>query len=359
MGMHSDGLRLLLIDDSEDDAQLVLHALRSGGFDVFYERVDALESMQAALDRGGWNLVISDYTMPKFSGLGALEVFRKGGVDIPFILVSGSVGEERAVEAMRNGANDYIMKDKLIRLVPAIRRELKEAQGRRDRREMDLQLKKTEDHLARLKRFFSPQIAELAASGALNNPFQWHRKDVTVLFIDLHGFTSFVETSEPEVVLRILQQYYAQVGKVVQQYGATVGHVAGDGIMIFLNDPVETPNPEEKGVLMALEIREMLGQLTQRWDLLEYPLGFGAGLASGFATIGGVGADGCWDYSIFGTVTNTASRLCSQAKDGQILVSKRFLSTLNDAFAVEAVGDLALKGLNRAVAAYNVTGRNA
>jgi class 3 adenylate cyclase len=315
--------------------------------------------MEAALDRGPWDIVISDYSMPNFSGLAALETFKQRALDIPFFLVSGSVGEERAVEAMKAGAQDYIMKNNLTRLGPAIRRELGEAQLRRRKMDTELHLKKTEDHLARLKRFFSPQVAELALANTAEDPFKWHRKDVTVLFIDLHGFTNFVETSEPEVVLEILQEYYAEVGKVVQRYAGTVGHIAGDGIMVFLNDPVEIPNPQEKGVLMALELRDMMNSLKLRWDELEYPLGFGAGLASGFATIGGVGAEGCWDYSIFGTVTNTSSRLCNRAQEGQILISKRYLAVLGDAFRVEPVGDLALKGLNRSVTTFNVIGKKA
>jgi DNA-binding NtrC family response regulator len=197
-------LNALLIEDSDDDTQLLLRALKTAGFAVSYERVDTLAGMEAALDRGPWDIVISDYSMPNFSGLAALETFKKRAFDIPFFLVSGSVGEERAVEAMKAGAQDYIMKNNLTRLGPAIRRELGEAQLRRHKMATELHLKKTEDHLARLKRFFSPQVAELALANTVEDPFKWHRKDVTVLFIDLHGFTNFVETSEPEVVLEIL-----------------------------------------------------------------------------------------------------------------------------------------------------------
>lgn len=356
-GTNREQLDLLLVEDSEIDALLLLRMLEKEGFSVTHERVDTSHAMETALDRRPWDIVISDYTMPNFSGLAALETFKKRGIDIPFLLVSGSIGEERAVEAMRAGAHDYILKHSLARLAPAVRRELREAELRKRKREADLHLKNTEDHLARLKRFFSPWVADLAMTGSLGDPFQWHRKDVTVLFMDLHGFTNFVEVSEPEVVLHILQEYYTEVGKVVQKYGGTVGHVAGDGVMIFLNDPIEIPNPQEKGVLMALELRDMMNYLKTRWDQFDYPLGFGAGLASGYATIGGVGADGCWDYSIFGTVTNTSSRLCSMAAEGQILISKRFLASLQDTFIVELVGDLALKGLNRTVTTYNVLGR--
>lgn len=347
-------LRALFIEDSEDDALLLLRTLKTAGFDVFHRRVESAEAFNSAIKQGGWDIVISDYTLPSWTGLAALSLFKELKLDIPFILVSGSIGEERAVEAMRAGAQDYILKDRLVRLGPAIQRELREAELRRSRRELEARLSKTEDRLGRLKRFFSPQVAELAVSGDLADPFQWHRKDVTVLFVDLRGFTSFVETAEPEVVIGILQEYYSEVGKVVQKYGGTVGHVAGDGIMVFLNDPIEVPNPQERGVLMALEIRDLLLRLSKNWQRLEYSLHFGAGIASGFATIGGVGADGCWDYSIFGTVTNMASRLCSCAVDGQILVSQRFLSTIEALVETEPAGQATLRGLNKSVSVFNV-----
>lgn len=350
-------LRALMIEDSEDDALIVLRALESAGFEVFSKRVDSAEGFAGAIEENTWDIVLSDYTLPFWSGLGALSLFKELKLDIPFILVSGSIGEERAVEAMRAGAHDYVLKENLARLAPAIQRELREAEMRRAQRELEARLSKTEVRLGRLKRFFSPQVAELAVSGEMADPFQWHRKDVTVLFIDLRGFTGFVETSEPEVVIGILQEYYSEVGKVVQKYGGTIGHIAGDGIMIFLNDPIEVPNPQEKGVLMALEIRELLLQLSEKWKRLEYSLSFGAGLASGFATIGGVGSDGCWDYSIFGTVTNIASRLCSYATDGQILVSQRFVSKIEALVAVEPAGQIPLRGLNKPVSAFSVLRR--
>jgi class 3 adenylate cyclase len=355
--MAPQKLRVLLVDDSADDALLLLRALSSGGFEISHQRVETPQEMTAALEGSTWDIVISDYSMPRFSGMDALAIYKESQLEIPFLLVSGTVGEELAVQAMRGGAHDYILKQNLTRLVPAIRRELQEMELRKRHQETHLSLKRTEDRLDRLKRFFSPQIAELMASGEVDDPFRWHRKEVTVLFIDLHGFTNFVETSEPEEVLKILQEYYSAVGQIVQKHMGTVGHVAGDGIMASLNDPIDIPNHQKNGVLMALEARDLMRSLTERWRQLEYPLDFGAGIASGYATIGGVGADGCWDYSIFGTVTNTASRLCSQAKNGQILVSQRFLSTIDDSFEVSPVGEVALKGLHRPLSAFNVLGR--
>jgi class 3 adenylate cyclase len=287
----------------------------------------------------------------------ALAALKASGLDIPFLLISGSVGEERAVEAMKAGAQDCILKDNLARLGPALRRELHEAGLRRSERELKANLRQTEERLTRLKRFFSPQVAELALSGQVGDPFQWHRKDVTVLFIDLRGFTGFVEVTEPEAVIEILQEYYTEVGKIVQRYGGTIGHVAGDGIMVFLNDPIDIPNPQEMGVLMALDLRELLAALSRKWAQMEYSLHFGAGIASGFATIGGVGAEGCWDYSIFGTVTNLASRLCERAVDGQILISRRFLGRIEGLVEVEAIGQEQFRGMSAPVSTYNVLRR--
>ena len=355
MSTMNTELRLLLIEDSADDAALLLGALKKDGFRVaHFVRVETAEGLHDALKARPWDLVISDYSMPKFCGLTALRLVREQNPDIPFFLVSGSIGEDRAVEAMREGAQDFIMKDSLARLGPAIRRELEEFRRKTTQRETDQKLKGAEEKLRLLRRFFSPSVADLVASAQLEDPFRWHRKEVTVLFIDLRGFTSFVEVSEPEVVVEIVQEYYAEVGKVVQGFSGTIGHVAGDGIMIFLNDPIDVPKHQEKALEMALELRRLLSGLQDKWRRHELELSFGAGLASGFASIGGLGAEGCWDYSVIGTVTNVAARLCAEAKAGQILISHRFLSGASGRFDTDPVGDIQLKGIQRSIAAYNV-----
>jgi adenylate cyclase len=347
-------LRVLLIEDSADDAELLLRTLRREGFGLSSVRVDTPEGLATALSQSSWDVIISDYSMPKFSGLEALRIVREHRIDLPFILVSGSVGEDRAVEAMRAGAHDYIMKSALARLAPAIRREVEEFRLRRKQIETDRALKETTDNLKRLRRFFSPQVAELLISHEMEDPFKWHRKEISVVFIDLRGFTSFVETEEPEVVVQAVQEYYAEVGRVVQAFGGTIGHVAGDGVMIFLNDPIDVPDHQSRALDMALELRRLLGDLQDKWREQEHLLDFGAGLATGYASIGGLGSDGCWDYSVIGTVTNLASRLCSEASSGQILISHRLMSAIGEKFESECVGDRDLKGLHRPMRVYNV-----
>jgi class 3 adenylate cyclase len=205
-----------------------------------------------------------------------------------------------------------------------------------------------ERRINRLKRFFPPAIANKIVSGEIDDPFKWHRNDVTVIFIDLRGFTSYAELAEPEDVMRMLQEYYATVAKVAQKYGGSIGHLAGDGVMIFFNDPVPVEAPQKKAVRMALEIRDELRR--------DERLPFGAGIASGYTTIGGIGAEGFWDYTIIGTTTNLASRLCSAAIGGQILVSQHFLKAISDEVSAESIGSLTLKGLRQPIAAYNVVG---
>ncbi len=346
-------LSLLIIDDSVDDMSFILRVFDKGNIEIIYERVDNAKALTAALNKKTWDLVISDYNMPSFGGMEALEIVRKFDSEIPFFLVSGDVGEDRAVEAMRSGAKDYIMKDNLSRLLPAVTRELKEAVVRKETMQRELELK---ERLNRMKRFFTPLVAELISSGKVEDPFKWHRKDVTVMFVDLRGFTELAEISEPEDVMAILQEYYTEIAKMVKFYKASIGHVAGDGIMVYFNDPVEIENPSLKAVEMALSSKVILQQLCDKWARTEHNLGFGAGIASGYATIGGIGAEGCWDYSIVGTVANLASRLCGEAKNGQILVSKRFLGQIDNAVVVAALGAIPMKGIHSSIEVYNILG---
>ncbi len=350
-------LRALVIEDNPDDADLLLRTLKDGGFEVYSERVETKEAVRNAITKKPWHIIFSDYALPKLTGLEALTILKETRLDVPFVLVSGTVGEDRAAEAMRLGAQDYIMKDNLRRLVPAVRRELFEAERRRDQRKRDAQHKETQERLETFKRFFSPQIAEIIVSGKVEDPFKWHRKEVTILFIDLRGFTTLAETCEPEDVMDILQDYYSAVGRLVQEFQGSIGHVAGDGIMIFFNDPVDTPEHSKKATLLAIKMREVLGALCKKWEAEEYKIGFGAGIASGYATIGGIGGEGCWDFSIIGTVTNVASRLCDEAQNGQILVSQRFLTPLNDIVEAEPIGEMNLKGIHRPAQVFNILKR--
>jgi adenylate cyclase len=344
-------LLLLLIEDSPADAEFVLRALKNGGYDIFYQLISTGDALKAALAERAWHIVISDYVMPSFTGLVALTIVRETNLDLPFILVSGTIGEERAVQAMKAGAQDYVLKGNLTRLAPAVKRELQEAQRRREERTRERERIAINEKLQQFRRFFSPNIADLIVSGNLEDPFKWHRKEVSVLFFDLRGFTQFVETSEPEDVVNTLQEYYSKVGQAAQKYAGTIGHVAGDGVMVFFNDPIDTPDHPQKAVEMALECRE---EISRKWNAKGIALSYGAGIASGHATIGGIGSDGCWDYSVIGTVSNLASRLCSKAESGQILVSSKFVTSVESMVASEKLGKIELKGLARPVEIHNI-----
>lgn len=214
--------------------------------------------------------------------------------------------------------------------------------------------RESDNKLNRMKRFFPPSIAEMIVSGEIEDPFKWSRKDITVIFIDIRGFTKFSEHSAPEDVMRMLQVYYSTVAKIVQKHNGTIGHLAGDGVMVFFNAPITVDNPQAKAVQMSLEIRQELLALWSKNHYTDLELDFGTGIASGDTTIGGIGQEGFWDYTVIGTTTNIASRLCSAAKDGQILVSQRFLGSLKSPIETESIGSLELKGIQRPVSVFNI-----
>jgi class 3 adenylate cyclase len=210
------------------------------------------------------------------------------------------------------------------------------------------------DRLGRLKRFFSPQVSDLILAGNAEDPLKSHRREITVVFVDLRGFTAFAETAEPEEVMGVLHEYHAAMGEVILAHEGTLERFTGDGMMIFFNDPVPVPNPHERAVRMAIEMRERVIGLLERWRKRGFTLDFGVGIAHGYATIGAIGFEGRWDYGAIGTVTNLAARLCGEAAPGQILISRRLFGLVEDLVDAEPVGDLMLKGFARPVPTFSV-----
>ncbi|MBI3628342.1 MAG: adenylate/guanylate cyclase domain-containing protein [Candidatus Rokubacteria bacterium] len=210
------------------------------------------------------------------------------------------------------------------------------------------------EKLSRLKRFFSPQLAELIVTGGADDPLKTHRREVTVVFLDLRGFTAFAETSEPEEVMGVLREYHAEMGTLILEHEGTLERFTGDGMMVFFNDPVPLPNPAERAVRMAVVMRDRVTALIRRWRKRGYELDLGVGVAQGYATIGAIGFEGRWDYGAIGTVTNLAARLCGEAKPGQILISLRVAGEVEDLIEAEEVGPLTLKGLAKPVPAFHV-----
>ena len=210
------------------------------------------------------------------------------------------------------------------------------------------------ERLGRLKRFFSSQLAELIVSGDAEDPLKTHRREITVVYLDLRGFTAFAETSEPEEVMGVLHEYHSEMGQLILQHEGTLEHFAGDGMMIFFNDPLPIPNAAERAIRMALAMRERVKDLTVKWRKLGYELDFGVGIAQGYATIGAIGFEGRWEYGAIGSVPNLAARLCSEAKPGEILVSQRLLGSVDELVEAEPAGELSLKGFHRPIAAHNI-----
>ena len=208
--------------------------------------------------------------------------------------------------------------------------------------------------VGRLKRFLAPQLAELIVSQGNEKILESHRSEIVVVFCDLRGYTAFTEKAEPEEVLGFLREYHGALGPLVSQFEGTLDQFSGDGIMVFFNDPVPIPDPAERAVKMAVAMREAASSLTTAWRERGRELGFGAGIAQGYATLGQIGFSERSGYTAIGTVCNVAARLCGEAKDGQILLSQRVNVALKGSIATEHFGALALKGLTQPVVTYNV-----
>jgi GAF domain-containing protein len=210
------------------------------------------------------------------------------------------------------------------------------------------------ERMGRLRRFLPPQVADLIVASGTEKQLESHRREIAALFCDLRGFTGFTESADAEDVIALLREYHAAIGEKIIKYSGTLERYAGDGVMVVFNDPVPIENPALQAVLMALETREAIGALTETWRRLGHDIGFGIGIAHGFATLGTIGFEGRFDYAAIGTVSNVASRLCDEAKPGQILISARVLTKVEDAVKVEQVGEFELKGIRRPLAAYNI-----
>lgn len=215
------------------------------------------------------------------------------------------------------------------------------------------------EHVSQLKRFFSPQLAELIVSSGDDKFMKSHRQEITVVFCDLRNFTAFSSTAEPEEQLRVLREYHNAVGSLIFRFEATLEHFAGDGVMAFFNDPVPCPDPAVRAIKMAIAMRDEVGELCKKWEKAGFELGFGVGIALGHATLGQVGFEGQFHYMAIGLVANLASRLCDQAKDGQILITQRVYADVEDMVEVEPVAEFTFKGFHKPVPAYQVLGMNA
>ena len=213
--------------------------------------------------------------------------------------------------------------------------------------------------MARLRRFLSPQVAEVVLAAGEDTLVEGHRRDITVVFVDLRGFTAFAETAEPEEVWGVLAEYHAAIGDLATRYEATLEQFTGDGVMLFFNDPVPVDDAPQRAVRLAVALRARVRELAEGWRRHGHDLALGVGIAQGFATLGRIGFEGRFDYAAIGTVTNVAARMCDTAQPWQVLVSQRVQSAVEDLAVTRSVGDLELRGLSKPIRAYDVVGIDA
>jgi adenylate cyclase len=255
---------------------------------------------------------------------------------------------DKQIELLRNFASQAVIAIENARLL----NDLNKLNQQLEQRVTD-QVDEIE-RMGRLRRFLPPQVADLIVASGTEKQLESHRREITALFCDLRGFTGFSESSDPEDVMALLRDYHAAIGEIIVKYSGTLERFAGDGVMVIFNDPVPVENPALQAVLMALDMRTAIGAMIEKWRLLGHDLGFGIGIAHGFATLGTIGFERRYDYAAIGTVSNVASRLCDEAKPGQILIAPRVMLAVNNTVTVEPIGEFELKGIRRPMAAYNV-----
>jgi class 3 adenylate cyclase len=369
---------ILIADDNPMNLDILRTRLAIHGYELL-AAADGEEALAVARERQP-DLILLDIMMPKMDGI---EVCRhlKADASLPFmpiIMVTAKADSKDIVAGLEAGADEYLTKPvdqaalvarvKSMLRIKALHDTVQEQATRLEAQSLQLaewnrtleqrvtvQVAELE-RMGRLKRFFSPQLAELIVSSGEERLLESHRREVTVVFCDLRGYTAFAEATEPEELMGILREFHAAVGELIFRFEGTLERFTGDGLMVFFNDPVPCPDPAARATRMAVAMRQRVGELTEGWRKRGHQLDFGVGIAQGYATLGRIGFEGRFDYAAIGRVTNLASRLCAEAQGGQILVSQRVYAAVEALADAEPLGELELKGFHRPVTVYNVGG---
>ena len=361
--------RILVVDDNPTNIKIVQTRLAAEGYHVV-TAADGEQALVAAHEQVP-DLILLDVMMPRLDGLEVCRRLRadKGFPFTPIILVTAMADTKDVIAGLEAGGDEYLTKPIDHGALVARVRSMLRIKALHDRAEglsaevgqwnASLERRVAEqvaelEQVGKLRRFFSPQLAKAILSGGTDDPMQSHRRDITVVFCDLRGFTAFAEITEPEEVMCVLREYHAAAGALVLEYEGTLERFTGDGMMVFFNDPVRVPDAPERAVRMALAIRDRVCELSRGWAARGFDLRHGIGIAQGYATLGAIGFEGRWDYGAIGTVTNLAARLCAEAADDQVLVAQRVASSVSGLVEVEASQALSLRGFHRPVPACAV-----
>ncbi len=366
--MHTPA-RILVVDDTPENLEIMTMRLQRHGYDIVtaIDGEDALEKVRTLLP----DLILLDIMMPKLDGI-AVTKRLKADTSLPFIpivLLTAKADSKDMIEGLDAGGDDYLTKPvdhgplvarvrsmlRIKELHDEVQKKTEELASWNNMLEERVAAQVGEiERVSRLKRFLAPQLAEMIVSSRDETILQSHRRDIAALFCDLRGFTAFAETAEPEEVMGLLREYHEALGPLVHRFEGTLGHLAGDGLMVFFNDPVPCDDPAQRAVRLALCMHEAVANLAEGWRRRGRQIGFGAGVAQGFATLGQIGFEGCVVYSAIGTVANIAARLSAEAKPGQTLVTARVAAAVEDTIETESMGSMVLKGLSRPTDVCNI-----
>lgn len=368
---------ILAVDDTPENLEILKVRLEANGYEIV-TAADGEEGLAKTRELKP-DLVLLDIMMPKRDGISVLREMRQDPElrAIPVILVTAKSDAKDVVEGLNAGGNDYLTKpfehSALLARVRSMLRQkalhdMVEDQARSLKRQADelaawnrsLEERVAEqvqeiERIGRLRRFLPAQVVDLVlASGEDGNLLRSHRREVTVVFCDLRGFTAFAETAEPEEVIAVLGEYHACLGALIARYEGTLERFMGDGLLVVFNDPLACVDHTERAVRMALDMRDAIADCVTRWRRLGHSLGFGVGIARGHATIGRIGFDQRSDYAVIGSVPNLAARLCGEAEAGRILVSQRAFAPVEPFVESSFLGDLQLKGFHRPMPAFEI-----
>ena len=366
-----------MVDDNPTNLEVLRVRLNAQGYEVV-TAVDGEDALARTREFEP-DLVLLDVMMPKLDGISVLKELKRDSTlrFIPVILVTAKTDTRDVVNGLEAGGDDYLTKPfeqaALVARVRSLLRikelhdtvQLQAAQLKEQTEQLSSWNRLLEERVAkqiaeierigRLQRFLAPQVAQMiASSDSPDSLLASHRREVTVVFCDLRGFTAFTEASEPEEVMGVLRDYHESLGELIFRYEGTLERFLGDGIMIVFNDPIPCDDHTERAVRLALEMREKVDQLAKQWARKGHILGVGIGIASGYATLGQVGFEHRREYTAIGSVINLASRLCGEAKSGQIVISQRVFGAVEQCVEGSHIGQLSLKGFNRPIDAYEV-----